>query len=208
MVGKAKSKSSTSRSSVSKSSKSSKSKSGATSSGSKPSQESIAYLELYGAVYEPRSGNYYHWAFVIKDPATRPPWHIFEVIQDEYDNYHPNYLQRDPTSTRRCHEPITYLGKMHPNWLETIVGRVQGIRVPGEVAQWNCQDYVMEIWDIVGECGMVEQETYEQGRLKMLPYYGQDFGGQGEVEEAYEEEEEEGKSLHVLSDEFVYDSDN
>lgn len=69
----------------------------------------------------------------------------------------------------------------------------------------------MEFWDIARECGMVEQQTYEAGQQVMMRYYGQDFGGQQGVEQAWDEVEEEDENVnagHVLSDEFVYDSDN
>lgn len=95
---------------------------------------------------------------------------------------------------------------LHGDWLDVLVERIQEIQVPGEGVSWNCQDYVMDIWDIVGEHGMVDHETYEQGRQSMLPYYGQDYGGQ--EEEVQEAEEEEANARQVLSEEFIYDSDS
>ncbi|RKU46413.1 hypothetical protein DL546_005731 [Coniochaeta pulveracea] len=137
MVGKAKSKSSRSRSSISKSSlskssKSSKSKSGSTSSGSQLSEEPIENFDLYCAIYVPRAGNYYHWAFVVNDQTIQMPWHIFQVTQDEHDNYHPSYLQVDPMASDRCMLPLPHLGKMHPAWFETLAARIGAIQVPGE----------------------------------------------------------------------------
>lgn len=81
----------------------------------------------------------------------------------------------------------------------------------GEALSWNCQDYVMEIWDMLQASGMISEETWQVGRERMLPYYGPDFGGGGYGEDYdpdndYEDNYEEGDQ-RVLSQEFVYDSD-
>jgi hypothetical protein len=66
----------------------------------------------------------------------------------------------------------------------------------------------MEIWDIIGECGMVESEIYQEGQEAMMPYYGQDFGGQEDQEDQEDEAEgeEQGDARQVPSEEYIYDS--
>jgi hypothetical protein len=81
---------------------------------------------------------------------------------------------------------------MPAGWI-SFRGRVRDIQVPGESLFLDCQDYVMEIWNIVGECGMVNPDTYEQGRESMMACYGQDYGGQQEDADEYEDEEKRTK---------------
>ena len=104
------------------------------------------------------------------------------------------------------------MGQMHSGWLDTLVEQVPNIPVPGEAQSWNCQDYVLEIWDFMLQVGMIDQVTWTQGKEVLMPYFGQDFGGEAEDEEigAGEEDEEEEADeegqRQVLSEEFVYDS--
>src|SRR4051812_49191619 len=106
-----KSKPSTSKPSKSKPSKPKPSKS--KSSESKSSEAST--LQLYCAMYTPRTGNYYHWAFAVYDNPTET-WRVFEVVQDEDDNFHPHTLRRNPLTSERCLRPLTWLGVMHAGW--------------------------------------------------------------------------------------------
>lgn len=196
-----------SRSSGSRTAKSSGAKpSGSKSSGSKSKSSETTVLQLYCALYVPQFGNYYHWAFAIND-ETAQTWRVFEVVQDENDNFRPNSLRGNPLRSDRCLQPLTWLGAIYANWLDVLESRIRDIRVPGEALSWNCQDYVMEIWDIVGEHEMVDRQTYEHGRQNMMPYYGQDYGGQEEELEEMEELEE-ADAPRVLSEEFIYDSDS
>ncbi|KAK3175439.1 hypothetical protein K4F52_010269 [Lecanicillium sp. MT-2017a] len=164
-------------------------------------------LNLYCAIYTPHFGNYYHWAFAVSDLAG-VDWHIFEVVQDVQDGpFTPAHRMVNPMNSRRCRQPLIYLGQLHVGWWETLVNNIYEMR-PGEALSWNCQDYVMEIWDMMCSVGMIEQSTWQYGRAAMMPYYGQDFGDDGDEEDdTYEEgHDEEQSGRRILSEEFVLDS--
>lgn len=95
---------------------------------------------------------------------------------------------------------------MHPGWWDTFIGTLRTIPIPGEGLSWNCQDYVIDIWDAMLAGEMINEETWAEGKERMLPYYGQEFSGQ-ETEDGSSEEEEEGRQGQApLSEEFVLDS--
>lgn len=170
-------------------------------------------LDLWCAIYNPHMGNYYHWAFVVSNPAEKKEserWHIFEVTQERGEGpFTPQYRRKNPLSSTRCHRPLVTLGQMHSGWWNPMLEAIRQIPV-GEPVFWNCQDYVLEIWETLAEHGMISHETWEEGKNLMIPYYGQDFGERGANEgysfEDQDEDPGEGSS-RVLSDEYVYDSD-
>ncbi|RDA84579.1 hypothetical protein CP532_1127 [Ophiocordyceps camponoti-leonardi (nom. inval.)] len=179
--------------------------------------ESTEYLEdsqavnLYCAVYMPVLGNYYHWAFAMNHRQTRR-WHIFQVIQEEEGApFIRNECQADPNSSASCLRPLKYLGQMRVECWDWLIQAVPAIAVPGVAASWNCQDYVMEIWELLLDYGVIDEAAWNHGYRAMLPYYGQDFGDQGGEHEGEEDgEDERGGEAggRVLSEAFVYHSDD
>jgi hypothetical protein len=170
-------------------------------------------LQLYCASYSPYFGNFYHWAFSVFDPASEQ-WHVFEVIQDvENGPFRPEHRPVNPQKSIRCRRPLTLLGHMDPGWWDILVQQIGTISVPGEAESWNCQDYVIEIWEVMMESGMVDHQTWYNGKETMMAFYGQDFGGgdeEGEGEYEYEDEDDQGQGAQgdgrVLSAEYVLDS--
>ncbi|KAG6056233.1 hypothetical protein E4U32_005832 [Claviceps aff. humidiphila group G2b] len=158
-------------------------------------------------MYQPQSseGNFYHWAFAMKQAVKsgKHRWQIFQVVQEKPDKpYKRDMLQVDPTSSTTCLKPLTLLGQMTADYWDWLIEAVQEIPVPGETNSWNCQDYVLEIWELLLD-----------GYDRMLICYGQDFGGGQETDGTEESEEEEAVEENdgerkVLSEEFVYDSDS
>lgn len=166
------------------------------------SQPTPQILKIYAAIYEPSMGNYYHWAFALNNPVAEQ-WHLFQVIQDEEGGpFRPEYLHIDPETIERCLLPLIPLGEMDQGWLQTLINGITQISVPGLAAEWNCQDYVMEIWGIARQHNMVSGDVYETSYRRLFGIYGQDFGGR--EEQVAEEEEDERR---IKSEEFVYDSD-
>lgn len=99
---------------------------------------------------------------------------------------------------------------MHVDNWDWLIEAVRELPVRGEAASWNCQDYVLGIWEMLLEAGVIEHDVWSNGYDLMLPYFGQDFGGQGgheEYEEQEGEEEEGNGGKRFKSQEFVYDSD-
>lgn len=65
----------------------------------------------------------------------------------------------------------------------------------------------MDIWEMMYAMGMINQDTWEYGKVAMMVYYGPDFGGEPEDGGEDEEEDEEGDSeRRILSEEFIQDS--
>ncbi|CAI6050632.1 unnamed protein product [Clonostachys chloroleuca] len=163
-------------------------------------------LSLYCAVYTPRSGNYYHWAFAIYHPEFNPGWIIFEVTQQVDDGpFTAVVRETDPRASRRCLQPLTNLGQIHFDWVRPLHSAISDLPVPGEGASWNCQDYVMDIWDTVLSLGAIDEYEWTQGRNGMMTYYGpiQDDEEDYEEEDLEEEDQEE---RQPLSAEFISDS--
>lgn len=169
------------------------------------------YLDIFCAIYTPRDeGNYYHWALAVYN-REQNEWDILEVVQDETDGpFRPEHRQINPMSSRRCLQPLTGLGQMHPGWWSAFVEMVGRIPVPGEGLSWNCQDYVLDIWQGMKDAGMVDNTTWNAGRSEVLQYYGQDFGGGAEEDEDEEDEEDENETgveaREFKSEEFIRDS--
>lgn len=165
--------------------------------------------DLYCAVYTPTFGNYYHWAFAMNHRPTRQ-WQLFQVIQEEEGGpFIRNQREVNPSNSSRCLQPLL-LGRMPASRWDWLIRKVPTIPVPGEGESWNCQDYVVEIWELLR--GVIGEAAWNEGYQEMLSYYGQDFGDQGENEggeENYEEDDDgtEGGGK-ILSQEFVYDSDD
>lgn len=180
----------------------------ARSSKGKPAKQTDPEIDVSVAVYWPRWGNYYHWAFVLQNSYTAE-WDVYEAAQDEEDGpYYPNHLSVNPTNSRRCLLPLVPLVSLDLIHKPTIDGIISEMRVPGQAAAWNCQDYVMDIWEVMYMFEMVSLEEYEYARERLMQFYGQDFGGMSPA--SIEEEEEEARESEpgrVLSDEFVYDSE-
>ncbi|KAG6215061.1 hypothetical protein E4U34_005887 [Claviceps purpurea] len=177
-----------------------------------------AVVELHCAMYRPQSSkrNFYHWAFAIKQAVKsgKHRWQIFQVAQEKPDSpYKRNMRQVDPTSSTTCLKPLTLLGQMTADYWDWLIEAVEEIPVPGEADSWNCQDYVLEIWELLLDEGAINKDTWTEGYDPMLTCYGQDFGGgqdtygtdESEEDEAVDENDGERR---VLSEEFVYDSDS
>ncbi|RCI07759.1 hypothetical protein L249_5740 [Ophiocordyceps polyrhachis-furcata BCC 54312] len=90
--------------------------------------------------------------------------------------------QVDPSSSSSCLQPLIYLGQM--------------------------RDYVVEIWELLLQYGVIDEAAWNYGYQAMLPYYSQDFGGNDYDEDEDEEDGEDGGGGRILSDAFVYDSDD
>jgi len=160
------------------------------------------YFNMYCAVYTPEFGNYYHWALAAEVDGN---WSIFHVVQAfEGASFGAEMRQTNPRNSNRCHRLVS-LGEIHRGWWNGFLTGVASIPVPGDAVSWNCQDYVMDIWGLMWAEGMITAEMYSTGRTNMIPFYGQDFGGDEEHEE--EEEEEAEQQRPPVSDEYVYDSD-
>ena len=165
-------------------------------------------ISLYCVISTPFFGNFYHWDFATYDPNTQQ-WFVLGVVQEEEDgpfNYEKRYQNPLDTTPGR----LLFLGQVRPVCRDTLMRDIGLIQVPGEAASWDCQDYVMEIWEIVREYKMVDDDRWWESRRKMVRYFGQDFGGEdsereeSEVEE--DEDDQEGRERRILSEEFVYDS--
>jgi hypothetical protein len=39
-------------------------------------------------------------------------------------------------------------------------------------SSWNCQDYILEIWQKLKDQGMVSEEIWKSGKQKSMKFYG------------------------------------
>jgi hypothetical protein len=53
---------------------------------------------------------------------------------------------------------------MHRGWWDALLQQVNSMPVPGEGLYWNCQDYVIEIWDGFLAMRAISQKTYNKGK--------------------------------------------
>lgn len=185
--------------------------------------DSSPTINLDLAVYIPESGNLYHWAFCTLDNKTST---VFDVAQERQDGpFTPLRREINPLHSLRCLRPLISLGTLHRGWWDTLVENITYIPVPGESHYWNCQDYVIEIWEMMYTNGMIDMETYDRGKVNMRPYYGPDAGGKqdsnvdeveddganddGDGEQDGDEEDHRNdgyEGRQALSAEFVIDS--
>jgi len=174
---------------------------------------------LYCAVYKPHRGNYYHWALAV---LSNGKWRIFEVIQDDPVNDGPfkrHSLNVNPADSDRCRKPLTFLGQVHCPNLFTIIQN-EGI---GSPPGWNCQDYVIEIWETLKDGRYISKETWQRGKDSMMVFYGPDFGQQADDDDddddddegdddeegdGDDDDEEEDEDKPKLSADRVQDSDD
>ncbi|GAP93169.1 putative protein kinase-like domain [Rosellinia necatrix] len=149
------------------------------------------HVDLYCAIYIPQFGNYYTWAFAIYNP-TGQQWGLFRVIQKIVDGpFIPRRLEINPKDLLRCLS-LVHLGQMNAYWSPNFIDAIGRIAVPGEGLSWNCQDYVMDIWEMMLSMGMIDERTWSTGKRRMMPYYGPDYGGcenQDQEELEYEEDD-------------------
>lgn len=174
-------------------------------SSSKDEGKSTSYIGLYSVIYQPHYGNYHHWAFAayLQNVET---WYIFQVVQDVQDGpFRSEVLQTDPRNSARCLQPLLGLGYIDSGWWSILVEQISEIHTAQREAAWNCQDYVIEIWQRVRASGMVDEDTFRQGYAEMQTRYGPMVDEDDEQYEESSDEEEEGR--YYPSEEFVYDSD-
>lgn len=182
------------------------SKDGKTSNGQSTSEPQPQTLNIYVAILEPLLGDYYEWAFALNNQETQQ-WHLFQVIQDRlYGPFRTQYSQIDPRTLQRCIQPLMPLGEMDQGWLWTLTSDIAQIRVTNLAVEWNSQDYVIIIWDIVGRHSMVAEEIYRTNRQCLFGIYRQNLGG---AEEQFLSAEEELDELRIRfeAEEFTYDWD-
>jgi hypothetical protein len=143
-------------------------------------------------------------------------WSTFQVVQEIEDGpFQPERVDVDPSNVMNC-LPLVHLGQMDAGWCSSLINGIGRIPVPGEAASWNCQDYVMEIWEMMRNMGMVDEEAWSIGKAAILIYYRQDYGeSEGEDHEELEDEEDgnEGtehgaNKAYPLSEEYVYNSES
>jgi len=175
---------------------------------SKDPEDETRFLDLYLAVKRPLQGNFYHWGFVVRDKERE--WHFFQVVQDVMDGpYRREFLRENPEDSQRCLRPLTSSGQLHPDWWDQLVQGLGRVLVPGEGESWNCQDYVMDIWDMLYDAQMISHDVWVMGKANMMPFYGADVCWDAEVEggdggDVHEEEPRDSRQFR--SAQFVYDS--
>ncbi|KAM0539969.1 hypothetical protein ACHAO7_011648 [Fusarium culmorum] len=166
--------------------------------------ETDQVMDLYCAVYQPRVGNYYHWAFAMHRPDLG--WAIFEVVQDVDDGpFRTAIRDVNPSSSARC-LPLVPLARIYSSYAQNLASQIREIPVEGRPALWNCQEYVLEIWDLVWQLGAIDQNTYEVARQNLMPYFGPIQEEDDEYEHEEVPDEDDNQPRQYQSAEFISDS--
>ncbi|KAK0724022.1 hypothetical protein B0T21DRAFT_423400 [Apiosordaria backusii] len=62
-------------------------------------------------------------------------------------------------SSLRCRQPLTFLGQMYGDCWDTLVEQIRSVQIPGEAVEWNCQEYVIDIWDAMQAAQIINEQT-------------------------------------------------
>jgi len=186
---------------------------------SSPSQPAdTRKVSLYLAVYKQAFGKLYHWALAARfGHGPNSAWHIFEVIQDVDSNggggcrYVPVHHRADPTHAVNCLRPLRKLAVIPMSRWECVVGTVQRARVPGRGAAWNCQDYVLDIWEGLFHAQVITYAKWSESKEVIMEIYGPVAGWDAESWASGAADGQSGgggkASKGFKSNKFVYESD-
>jgi hypothetical protein len=128
-------------------------------------------LTLAVVIYQPREGNFMHWAFHVYDVKTEI-YRLYEVVGDSGE-FEARTVDVEPSLSTRFRKSID-LGTVNQTefgQLESIIGSVP---VDNETTEWNCQDYVIEIMDKLElEYFLdVEDEDYREAKAEVKEKFG------------------------------------
>lgn len=109
--------------------------------------------KLFVVFYQPRYGNFLHWALHIEKGQEH---HIFQV-DGEHPQFKRNTLMENPkeSSTFLRQFFIAVLGE---NDVERVKSAAQSVLVDNETVEWDCQDYVLEILDKLQEDSILDKD--------------------------------------------------
>lgn len=126
--------------------------------------------KLYIAIYQPKEGNYKHWALYLE----AAPDHIIFEVTGSHSNFRRNVLKGKPGSSSR-HRRSILVGTIRDQDVKELITYMEKVNVDNGTVHWNCQDYVIEAIDgLYEECIIDEDDKdFEKGKkLAVENYYG------------------------------------
>lgn len=134
-----------------------------------PSQIMSRETNLFVADFKPLQGNYLHWALYHQDGQDDT---LYEVV-NETPNFTKNTAKEKPEATNRLREKLfisTILARDVPRFEDI----VDNATVDNETTHWNCQDYVLEIIEVLASECIVDEE--EESYLEAVRYLKEQNG--------------------------------
>ena len=118
-------------------------------------------IDIYIAVYKPSQGVYYHWvlALRISSSSKSGAWQLFEAIRKTSTSFAIMRRMVDPSRSHHCHG-LHHVVSLRNVCLSDVLELVKAVKVPHHDAQWNCQDYVVDICDALVQNGFVNELHY------------------------------------------------
>lgn len=102
--------------------------------------------KLYVALYQPRYGNYQHWALYIENGEEHL---VFEVI-GQHGTFERNMIVADPKRSRSFRR-LVFVAVLDQEDIERVKTATENVSVDNETVEWDCQDYVLEVLDNLEE---------------------------------------------------------
>jgi len=132
---------------------------------------------LYLAVYNQNFGNMYHWALAAQVASGQDVgWHIFEVIQQKTGEnrpaFIPTYHRASPTQAVNCLRPLQKLITVDARQWGLVREQIRLVRVAGKGTSWNCQEYVLDIWEQLFHSRVINYTAWSVGKDLMMDRYG------------------------------------
>ncbi|KAJ9612830.1 hypothetical protein H2204_014873 [Knufia peltigerae] len=128
--------------------------------------------KLYAAIYNPRMGNYKHFALYLKNGEEDT---IYEAIGDWPNFEHNIIVNSSPLKTTRF-LAMMLVGEINQAEVPTVKRILEQARVDNETVHWNCQDVVVENADeIVNDCLTTDDDDWtgkNKGRDQLMQHYG------------------------------------
>lgn len=112
--------------------------------------------KLFVAFYRPRYGNYQHWALYIESGQEH---FIFEVI-GQHPIFKRNVVMADPKRSRSLRQ-LLFVAMICDDDIERVKSAAQDVSVDNQTAEWDCQDYVLDILDKLEEDFVLDADDEE-----------------------------------------------
>ena len=110
-------------------------------------------IKLFVVFYQPRYGNFLHWALHIENGEEH---HIIEV-DGEHPQFRRNMFMENPKETSAFLREF-FIAVLGEDGVERVKSAAQSVPVDNETVEWDCQDYVLDILDKLQEDFVLDKD--------------------------------------------------
>ena len=103
--------------------------------------------------YQPRYGNYEHWALYLADDAEPL---IFEVV-GSHGTFKPNIVKAKPENSAR-YVGRQFVDNVNIGDIPEMRNAIKACAVDNETVEWDCQDYAIEALEKLAEECVIDEE--------------------------------------------------